>query len=85
MRLCRFGEGRLGLVEGGSVRDVTAALDVLPPARYPFPRHDVLVANLDAVCARVRAAGAVGARRCRSTASRCSARSPTPARSSRRP
>ena len=53
MRLCRFGEGRLGLVEGGSVRDVTAALDVLPPARYPFPRHDALVANLDAVRARV--------------------------------
>ena len=53
MRLCRFGEGRLGLVDGGSVRDVTAALDVLPPARYPFPRHDALIANLDAVRARV--------------------------------
>ena len=53
MRLCRFGEGRLGLVDGGSVRDVTAALDVLPPVRYPFPRHDALVANLDAVRARV--------------------------------
>ena len=53
MRLCRFGEGRLGLVEGGSVRDVTAALDVLPAARYPFPRHDALVAHLEAVRARV--------------------------------
>ena len=53
MRLCRFGEGRLGLVEGGSVRDVTAALDVLPPARYPFPQHDALIAHLDAVRARV--------------------------------
>jgi 2-keto-4-pentenoate hydratase/2-oxohepta-3-ene-1,7-dioic acid hydratase in catechol pathway len=52
MRLCRFGEGRLGLVEGSTVRDVTAALDVLPSARYPFPRHDVLIANLDAVKAR---------------------------------
>jgi 2-keto-4-pentenoate hydratase/2-oxohepta-3-ene-1,7-dioic acid hydratase in catechol pathway len=53
MRLCRFGDGRLGLVEGTSVRDVTAALDVLPAARYPFPRHDALIAHLDAVCARV--------------------------------
>jgi 2-keto-4-pentenoate hydratase/2-oxohepta-3-ene-1,7-dioic acid hydratase in catechol pathway len=53
MRLCRFGEGRLGLVDGSSVRDVTAALDVLPPARYPFPRYDAFVANLDAVRARV--------------------------------
>jgi 2-keto-4-pentenoate hydratase/2-oxohepta-3-ene-1,7-dioic acid hydratase in catechol pathway len=52
MRLCRFGADRLGLVEGASVRDVTAALDVLPPATYPFPRHDVLIANLDAVRAR---------------------------------
>jgi 2-keto-4-pentenoate hydratase/2-oxohepta-3-ene-1,7-dioic acid hydratase in catechol pathway len=53
MRLCRFGEGRLGLVEGSMLRDVTAALDVIPPARYPFPRHDALIAHLDAVRARV--------------------------------
>jgi 2-keto-4-pentenoate hydratase/2-oxohepta-3-ene-1,7-dioic acid hydratase in catechol pathway len=53
MRLCRFGEGRLGLVEGSSVRDVTAALDLLPPARYPFPRHDAFVASLDAIRVRV--------------------------------
>jgi 2-keto-4-pentenoate hydratase/2-oxohepta-3-ene-1,7-dioic acid hydratase in catechol pathway len=53
MRLCRFGENSLGLVEGASVRDVTAALDALPTARYPFPRHDALIAHLDAVRARV--------------------------------
>ena len=55
MRLCRFGERRLGLVEAGTVRDVTAALDVLPSYRYPLPAHDTLIANLDAVMARVRA------------------------------
>jgi hypothetical protein len=33
MRLCRFGDSRLGLVEGSNVRDVTAALDVLPSYR----------------------------------------------------
>ena len=33
MRFCRFGDGRLGLVEGDIVRDVTAALDVLPQLR----------------------------------------------------
>ena len=54
MRLCRFNEGRLGLVEGATVRDVTAALDVLPPARYPLPSHDLLIANLPQVIARVR-------------------------------
>ena len=63
MRFCRFGEGRLGIVEGGVeagaggalVRDVTAALDVLPAFRYPLPAHDLLVANLDKVAARARA------------------------------
>jgi 2-keto-4-pentenoate hydratase/2-oxohepta-3-ene-1,7-dioic acid hydratase in catechol pathway len=58
MRLCRFDEGRLGVVEGRHVRDVTAALDVLPSYRYPLPRFDVLVANLDKVVARVRAISA---------------------------
>lgn len=55
MRLCRFGESRLGLVEGSAVRDVTAALDVLPAYRYPLPTHDVLIANLDKVVERMRA------------------------------
>jgi len=55
MRLCRFGANRLGLVESGHVRDVTAALDVLPGRRYPFPCHDVLIENLDAVRTRIRA------------------------------
>jgi 2-keto-4-pentenoate hydratase/2-oxohepta-3-ene-1,7-dioic acid hydratase in catechol pathway len=54
MRLCRFGEGRLGVVEGDAVRDVSAALDVLGGYRYPLPRHDVLIANLDKVAARAR-------------------------------
>ena len=55
MRLCRFDENRLGIVEGQSVRDVTAALDVLPQVRYPLPPHDPLVANLPQVLARANA------------------------------
>jgi 2-keto-4-pentenoate hydratase/2-oxohepta-3-ene-1,7-dioic acid hydratase in catechol pathway len=54
MKLCRFGDNRLGVVEGDQVRDVSAALDVLPECRYPFPSHDVLIANLDKVAARAR-------------------------------
>jgi 2-keto-4-pentenoate hydratase/2-oxohepta-3-ene-1,7-dioic acid hydratase in catechol pathway len=54
MILCRFGEGSLGVVEGSNVRDVTAALDVLPAYRYPLPSQDVLFANLDQVRERVR-------------------------------
>jgi 2-keto-4-pentenoate hydratase/2-oxohepta-3-ene-1,7-dioic acid hydratase in catechol pathway len=55
MRFCRFGEGRLGLVEGPHVRDVTGALEVLPAGRYPLPTYDVFVANLPQVSARARA------------------------------
>lgn len=54
MRLCRFGKDRLGLVERETVRDVTAALDVLPAHTYPFPAYDVLIANLGTVMARVK-------------------------------
>src|SRR5438094_10621142 len=53
MKLCRFGEGRLGLVDDGQIRDVTAALDVLPAYRYPLPAFDPLIANLDNVMSRV--------------------------------
>ena len=54
MRLCRFDNDRLGLVERETVRDITAALDVLPAYRYPFPAYDVLIANLGKVMARVK-------------------------------
>jgi len=55
MRLCRFDENRLGIVEGDSVRDVTPALDVLPQVRYPLPAHDPLIANLPQMLARAKA------------------------------
>jgi len=46
MKLCRFNDNRLGLVEGNEIKDVTAALDVLPAARYPFPTTDLLITHL---------------------------------------
>jgi len=52
MRLCRFGENRLGIVDGDRLRDVTAALDVIAPHRYPFPPGDLLIANLEKLIAR---------------------------------
>jgi 2,4-diketo-3-deoxy-L-fuconate hydrolase len=55
MRLCRFDDNRLGIVDGEAVRDVTSALDVLPQVRYPLPKHDPLIANLPQVLARARA------------------------------
>ena len=55
MRLCRFDDNRLGIVDGSIVRDVTAALDVVPTQGYPYPTHDVLVEHLDRVLNRARA------------------------------
>ncbi len=59
MKICRFDDNRLGVVEqtdaGLVLRDVTAALDVLGPYGYPLPQCDPLVANLDAVVARIQA------------------------------
>jgi 2-keto-4-pentenoate hydratase/2-oxohepta-3-ene-1,7-dioic acid hydratase in catechol pathway len=46
MRLCRFDDQRLGLVQGEAVHDVTEVLQRLPAVRYPLPAHDPLVAAL---------------------------------------
>jgi 2,4-diketo-3-deoxy-L-fuconate hydrolase len=46
MKICWFGDNQLGLVEGDTVRDVSAALKALPPPRYPAPKGDPLIANL---------------------------------------
>ena len=54
MRICRFGAGRLGVVGDSSVRDVTAALEVLPAYRHPFPTGDALIADLDRVTDQIR-------------------------------
>ncbi len=62
MRFCRFGESRLGLVDGRHVVDVTAALDVLPSYRYPLPSYDPFIANLDKVAERARSIAPSGPR-----------------------
>ncbi len=46
MRICRFNDNRVGVVEGDQVADVTAALDSLGSTSYPFPTHDLFIASL---------------------------------------
>jgi 2-keto-4-pentenoate hydratase/2-oxohepta-3-ene-1,7-dioic acid hydratase in catechol pathway len=50
MRICRFDRGsekdRLGVVEGDRVYDVTAAIELLEPVRWPVPMGDRMIANL---------------------------------------
>lgn len=57
MRLCFFNGGRLGLVRGGRVHDVTAVLDGLPVSGFPYPRHDALVAALPRLKAEIEQVG----------------------------
>ena len=54
MKICRFDDNRLGMIEDDSLRDVTAALQVLPSYSYPFPHGDVLIANLDTLVERIK-------------------------------
>jgi 2,4-didehydro-3-deoxy-L-rhamnonate hydrolase len=49
MRLCRFGNNQIGLVRQDRIIDVTAVLDHLPTFRYPLPRFDPFIANLDSL------------------------------------
>jgi 2,4-diketo-3-deoxy-L-fuconate hydrolase len=56
MKFCRFDDDRLGVIEGDAVADVSAALDALPSARWPYPLGDALCANWDAVRPAIEAA-----------------------------
>jgi 2-keto-4-pentenoate hydratase/2-oxohepta-3-ene-1,7-dioic acid hydratase in catechol pathway len=47
MRIARFDNNRVGIVQGGAIQDMTGALDQLPAHRHPFPRQDALIANLE--------------------------------------
>ena len=46
MKLARFNQNSLGLVQGDELVDVTPVLGHLPGARYPFPQHDLLIEHL---------------------------------------
>ena len=52
MRLCRYGEAKLGLIHNSDMRDVTQALDVLPTCRYPLPIGDPVITHLDKLLVR---------------------------------
>ena len=54
MKICRFDNDRLGLVEGGEVLDVSEALSAIPAQKWPYRHGDVLIANLAAVLERAR-------------------------------
>ena len=63
MKLCRFDDDRLGIVEGDLVLDVTDALDVIAPSRWPLPAADPLIVHLERVLERAKSLAATAPRR----------------------
>jgi 2-keto-4-pentenoate hydratase/2-oxohepta-3-ene-1,7-dioic acid hydratase in catechol pathway len=61
VKFCRYNDNKLGVVEGDQVHDVSYALDLIPAARWPFPRGDQFVAHLDDLIKAVKAKGLGGA------------------------
>ena len=60
MRICRFNNHRLGVLEGELIRDVTAVLEELPAVRYPLPSFDPFIADLARLAPKLAAAAAKG-------------------------
>ena len=54
MKLCRFDNNRLGIVEGDQVLDVTKALSVIPDQRWPIAQGDPLILNFKRVLAAAK-------------------------------
>jgi 2-keto-4-pentenoate hydratase/2-oxohepta-3-ene-1,7-dioic acid hydratase in catechol pathway len=63
MKICRFDNDRLGLVEGKEVLDVSEALDAIPAQKWPYRHGDALIANLPAVLERAKQLAARAQRR----------------------
>ena len=54
MKICRFDDDRLGIVEDGEVLDVSKALEAIPAQRWPLAQGDPLILNFKAVLAAAR-------------------------------
>ena len=55
MRICRFDDDRLGIVQKDVIRDVTPVLDELPSWRWPGPTGDALIAHLPVLLPQMEA------------------------------
>lgn len=54
MKICRFDNNRLGIVQGDDVLDVSKALSVIPQQRWPIAQGDPLILNLRRVLAAAK-------------------------------
>jgi len=54
MKICRYDNNRLGIVEGDEVLDVSKALAVIPRQGWPIPQGDPLILNFKRVLAAAK-------------------------------
>ena len=54
MKICRFDDDRLGMVEGDEVLDVTPALAEIPAQRWPLAQGDPLLTHIERVAAAAK-------------------------------
>ena len=55
MKICRFDDDRIGLVqEDKSVLDVTGVLEILPPMKWPVPLGDAFILNLESLTPEIQ-------------------------------
>lgn len=53
MKICRFDDNRLGLVQDDGIRDVTSVLEGIGPFRYPLPKEDPYIAALASLKSKI--------------------------------
>ena len=63
MRICRFDDNRVGIVEGEDVIDVTSVTEHLPKTGWPYPRGDAFIASLDRLRPELERLAATGERK----------------------
>ncbi|HKX38401.1 MAG TPA: fumarylacetoacetate hydrolase family protein [Burkholderiales bacterium] len=56
MKICRYDDNRIGLVQDDGIRDVSAVAAELEAFRYPLPRFDPFIARLEALKEKILSA-----------------------------
>jgi len=60
MKICRYDDQRVGLVQDSAVLDVTPVLEELGRFGYPLPKYDPFIANLQSLKPKLEAAARRG-------------------------
>lgn len=66
MKICRFDDTHIGVVDGDDIVDVSSVLEALPAVRWPVPPGDIFISNLTSLAPRIAEAARTGARLARS-------------------